>query len=121
MKSLLHCFFFLLTFNGVVYSQSIINLEYYFDLDPGLGLGFDLDIIPNDNINLDTLIDISQLENGLHHLYIRAQDSNGHWSMPSSRPLYKNIISTELENEISRLEYYVDSDPGFGKGQNIPF
>jgi hypothetical protein len=74
---------------------SIPNLnkaEYYFDTDPGYGLGADVPIpTPATNLtNLNLLADASALTSGQHRLFVRVRDANGKWSQVLSRAFAKS-------------------------------
>ena len=102
------------------YAQSLKQLEYFFDTDPGVGKG--RQVILNNNQSIDSTFnfDVSSLPNGVHIIYIREQDASQHWSLDLSRTFVKTggNDSTLL---VKKMEYFLDSDPGFGNGTNIPF
>jgi hypothetical protein len=66
--------------------------EYYFDTDPGYGLGTDVPIAtPATNLtNLNLLADASALTSGQHQIFVRVRDANGKWSQVLSRPFAKS-------------------------------
>ena len=90
-------------------AQTVNNVEYFLDGDPGYGL---TQRITNIRIGENSLtFDISEAEAGAHVLYARAQDSQGRWSTTMSRPIY-----IERNPDIVRVEYFFDdNDPGKGK------
>jgi len=106
----------LLCVSLIMQAQSITTIEYYFDKDPGFGKGEELPT----TTEIETSVDISGLENGVHQLYIRAKDSNNKWSLLQHRTFIKGItgVTDELP-ELSRVEYYIDDDPGLGYGLPI--
>ena len=117
------------------YKENIINAnntlpnvtagEFFIDIDPGFGAGTPISIPLNSGSNISTLaftFDVTALTAGFHNLYARFRDANGKWSLSSVRNFYKEAISTSnsvLPN-ITKGEYYLDTDPGFGSGTNIP-
>ncbi|TVT38430.1 T9SS type A sorting domain-containing protein [Hymenobacter setariae] len=69
--------------------------EYFFDTDPGYGLGVNVPIAtPSTNLtNLNLLADASALAEGQHRLFVRVRDANGRWSQVLSRPFAKRGCS----------------------------
>lgn len=98
----------------------LVQAEYFLNTDPGFGNGTAITISPSQNLtNVSFAVDLSTLNNGFHHFYLRVKDSNGKWSLTNVKPFYKETVQTTLPN-IVKAEYYVNSDPGFGNGINIP-
>lgn len=66
--------------------------EYFFDADPGYGLGVNVPIAtPATNLtNLNLLADASALATGQHRLFVRVRDANGGWSQVLSRAFAKS-------------------------------
>ena len=68
-------------------------------------------------------IDFSELDNGVHNLFIRAKDQNGVWSILFSDALFKftppSMGAPYILPNIISMEYYIDEDPGFGNGIEI--
>ena len=103
-------------------ATSIISkAEYFVDNDPGFGLATPITIsTPGKNISLTFEINPGILSQGFHMLVIRTCDDAGHWSMSTQQIFY--VFSAEPSGEpyITGLEFYIDNDPGFGKGKHIP-
>lgn len=99
---------------------AIKKLEYFFDKDPGVGKGTSLNISQNTAVIDSTFtFDVSALSNGLHIVYIRAIDANDNYSVNYSTSFIKAPGNDSLLS-ITKLEYFLDVDPGFGNGTNIP-
>jgi RHS repeat-associated protein len=96
-------------------NQYIAAQEYYIDTDPGAGNGFSLTAVDgafDQKWEQGTAsINTSSLTAGLHTLYVRAKNAEGHWGAPRQ---YK--IEIIDQPTLSAMEYYVDSDPGAGNG-----
>lgn len=97
---------------------NISRVEYFIDNDPGLGSATALAIgTSNNHVNLNIPINPTSLAEGIHRLYVRAGSSNG-WSLTNSLLFYKPIITTggsgTVAPNISRVEYFIDNDPGIG-------
>lgn len=106
-----------------ILTPNVVKLEYFIDNDPGVNNGTNIPISEGTTItNLAVSIPLdNSLAQGIHNLTIRAKDANNKWSMVTIRKFYKDALpaSTNLAN-ITRLEYFIDTDPGFGNGTNIP-
>jgi len=89
----------------------LARLEYFFDTDPGYGLGKAL-LNPATGKNVYQM-SFADVEAGAHVLYLRAQEKSGVWSSTMSRPLY---VVNPSDLDIVALEYFFDdADPGEGK------
>lgn len=103
--------------------QDIVYVEYYIDTDPGMGKGTSLalpDLAYKAHLNLEPEIDTKGLALGEHELFVRARDAFGQWTDVMSR-LFTIVESSggeepEQEGDLARLEYFFDTDPGYGKG-----
>jgi hypothetical protein len=65
--------------------------------------------------NYTSLLNIATpntLTNGIHNLYIRVQDDNGHWSIAERRLFF--IDNYTGSDSIVAYQYYFDTDPGVG-------
>ncbi|MCK9422749.1 MAG: T9SS type A sorting domain-containing protein [Bacteroidales bacterium] len=100
---------------------NITKMEFFFDTDPGFGHATNIPVTPGTNlINLSFIIDISQAGAGFHNLFIRGKDGYGKWGMIAIRPFYKEPSGAVLPN-ITRVEYFIGTDPGMGKGTSVSF
>jgi len=98
----------------------LTKAEYFIDTDPGFGMGTSVPINPNgSNVTLDFTIDLSSLPDGFHHLYTRVKDTEGLWSLASRRPFMKQSV-TPVTTQLTEIEYFIDTDPGFGQGTSVP-
>ena len=93
-------------------------IEYFVDNDPGYGSGT---LVPNSNgnmlSNLPFTVPMDALSIGFHKLIVRAKNTNGQWSVNTTRFFEKTAENTILE--IVYLETFVDNDPGYGGGNSI--
>lgn len=94
---------------------TISKQEYFIDTDPGVGSGIPIPISSSDSILLSNHpISLAGLLPGIHHLYIRSKNSNGIWSVMAHRSFY--IKTNDPILSMSKLEYFIDADPGVGNG-----
>ena len=102
-------------------SPDLLIGEYFFNTDPGIGNGIPF-TIPNDSsVNVDIDISVAGLEPGFHTCFVRLQDEEGQWSIYQGRTFHIQSpeSSPQSSPEIVAAEYFVDSDPGPGKGTPI--
>ena len=125
MKIIKFSLLLILTFLPVsIYSQYIINAEYFFDNDPGLSNGIPVTIVAGDSVNILDSINVSSLTTGLHFITIRYKDSSGVWSHNTSKMFFVMDlpdVNEIVENSypIIQAEYFIDTDQGVGNGVPI--
>lgn len=103
--------------------QDIVYAEYFIDNDPGVGLGKPI-ALPDlaYKAHLDFSFDVSTLglAVGEHEFFVRGLDALGQWTDLVSRrfTIYKNGGGEEpvSNGDLNRIEYFFDTDPGYGKG-----
>jgi hypothetical protein len=96
-------------------APNIVRLEYFVDTDPGIGNAKRIDVYPDININeYPVNIETDETANGMHTLYIRALDTEGHWSITQQRTFQQ--FYQHVTPDLTGLEYFIDHDPGFGNG-----
>ncbi len=100
---------------------NIVKAEYVLDNDPGLGQGVNIPIqtITGDSYKYHAIVDINSLNAGIHRLLVRAKNTAGKWTLTSQSLFIKIAIEPVLPN-IVKAEYFLDNDPGYGNGTNIP-
>lgn len=111
---------FLASFSAKSQDVTISAFEYFFDSDPGFGLGISLDVSEGSEVSFTESISTAGLSSGFHSVYFRAMDANGFWGPYETRFVYVNsaaIINDVVE--ITSLEYFFDDDPGQGNGTPV--
>lgn len=98
----------------------ITKLEYYIDTDPGFGSGTNVPVTPGLDVTINFTAPITGLGTGIHQLVVRSQDSAGRWSHSSNQLFYKESVQSPLLVNITKAEYFIDTDPGIGAATNIP-
>lgn len=97
-------------------AQTINKVEYFIDTDPGFGIGTNVSITPAANItDLLVTVDIAALSKGFHNVYLRLKDDAGKWSLTRQWMFVKDNLAAN----VNKLEYFVDTDPGFGSGTDV--
>lgn len=105
LSLLLNCLF--------VHAQTVNTVEYFWDNDPGYGNGTIVSASTGEN-NLQ--VNYDEVNYGVHTLWIRIQDSCGNWSTTIGKPIF---IKKDAASTITRMEYFWDNDPGYGKAKSI--
>ena len=101
---------------SAVSRPNIIRAEYYIDNDPGYGNARSITIAQGTNLSdLTAKINPDSVSAGVHIFGIRAKDSRGAWSLDNKWLFVKNV-SLVATPKLKQVEYYVDTDPGYGKG-----
>lgn len=97
----------------------IVKAEYFIDADPGFGMATNIPITSDTVVrNIMLNLDISSLNSGFHQLFIRTLDSDGKWSLTNKKLFYNEFIPSSID--VVEMEYFVDTDPGFGIATAIP-
>lgn len=102
----------------------ITDAEYFIDNDPGFGNGTPISIPDDTSLHTNVLVNLNGIVPGVHQLYIRTKDESGKWSLTNISIFDNNTIDpyrpAPLGPEVlTDLEYYIDTDPGFGLGRKI--
>lgn len=108
-------FILMLCFTGVsiaCLSQNVVQVEYFIDADAGVGKNTIMNVTPVSDGAFPFNIDLSALPVGYHKLYFRTKDNNGAWSLTARRNV--EVLVSQSKTTISRGEYFIDDDPGFG-------
>ena len=101
-------------------AANVAEIEYFFDTDPGVDNGTSLTFAPNTSVTADFQASVSGLDQGIHHLYIRAKDDDGDWGLSRIRPFY--IFSADnlgAPPQINGLEYSIDETVPSGQGTGV--
>lgn len=98
----------------ILMAQQQLGVEYFIDNDPGYGAAKKLSsITQGENV---AELDFGDVLPGAHVLYLRAWDENNQWSQTISRPIY---VCSIMGQNVTRLEYFFDTDPGYGKATKL--
>lgn len=101
-------------------APAISRAEYFIDTDPGSGYGIPISVpAGSTQATLVIPLPVSGLGPGFHRLSIRTRDDSGHWSLAASHPFYVADVLLPAP-DITRAEYFIDSDPGYGMATSIP-
>lgn len=113
----------LLLLCNYTFSQSnLVNAEYFVDHDPGFGNGTAI-LVSGNPVIIDESI-VNDLLPGKHTIFLRLQDGNNVWGItePYSFLVKEDYTLNPLEPDpIVGMEFFIDVDPGVGKGTIISF
>ncbi|KJD36466.1 hypothetical protein PW52_04745 [Tamlana sedimentorum] len=100
-----------------ILNANIVEAEYFFNEDLGIGNGSSLTVNSNTGELTQTFsIPITTLPVGFNSLYIRTKTSDNQWSLYDRENFY--IVS--LNNyTVKAAEYFFNTDPGVGNGNAI--
>jgi hypothetical protein len=95
-----------------------LQLEYFYDQDPGFGKGEKIEYLPSAASNA---ISFTAMTNnvgpGVHSLYLRTLDNYGRWSQTTRRVI--EVLPSEQVRQIIAGEYFFDVDPGVGAARRL--
>ena len=94
--------------------MSIVRAEYFYDTDPGYGQATIINNVTEGDNQLS--LSVSGLTSGAHTVFLRSQASNGVWSATQSHSFY---LASYRSGQASRIEYFFDTDPGYGNGFSV--
>lgn len=98
--------------------NTVDTIEYFFDIDPGYGNGTKVkDFAAATAILLTDTVSTTGLSLGFHQLYFRPRYTGGVWGIPEQRLVYVDAAGLVLN--VAKLEYFFDTDPGYGLGSQI--
>lgn len=106
--------------SSLLLAQDITRAEYFFDTDPGFGQAQTINVpTPGNELSLDFTLDTEELSDGIHRLFIRTMDDLGRWSITTRSTLLRIDLPTTEELKITAVEYFIDTDPGYGLGTPV--
>ncbi|MCJ7448439.1 MAG: T9SS type A sorting domain-containing protein [Bacteroidales bacterium] len=104
-----------------VTESNIKKAEYFIDTDPGFGLATAIPVTaPAKKVALSFNVNTTSLSQGFHMIVLRARDELGRWSTTRQQAFYVYKVQSATAAKINKAEYFIDSDPGFGKAVPVP-
>jgi hypothetical protein len=102
-------------------APNLTYAEYYLDTDPGYRQGTRLNFTtPGLSVDQTFVVDLSAVSNGFHTLFVRTRNAAGAWSITTLKPFVRSgVTATSPALSITRAEYYLDTDPGYGQGTAV--
>lgn len=97
--------------NANIAAKQVVRAEYFVGTDPGFGNGNAISLSPAaESVSVDFSVDVKELTEGIHTLYVRTQDDQGGWSLSASHVFL--VREGRLADEIVALTYNFVK-PGF--------
>lgn len=100
--------------------SNLTQAEYFIDTDPGKGKGTKVTNFVNTTDSAETglivPVNLSSVAEGIHILYFRAKDASGQWSIVRNQAFLKQTVTLPT---LTQAEYFIDTDPGKGKGTQV--
>lgn len=126
MKKILFVFLFLVSCLATHGQKMVVQGEYFWDTDPGVGNG--IAVIATDG-NFDTAlenilkngIDVSTLATGAHSFNVRIKGQDNVWSNVFKQTIFIAPTQTTITRSVNVVmgEYFWDTDPGVGNGTPV--
>jgi Secretion system C-terminal sorting domain len=114
-------------YNNAPAVVNITSAEYFIDTDPGFGAATAIPLTPAVNVN-NLLVSIDLTGTGTpgnKQLFIRSMDANGKWSLTNNAQFNNAVYiyppTPIAPGNVTVMEYFFDTDPGFGNGTPISF
>ena len=84
-------------------NQNIVSAEYFFDEDPGFGQATELSLSAGSLVQTSQSLSIpaTELEEGIHLLFIRVRSSSGVWSLYDSRSFEVSADALDASVELN--------------------
>jgi len=99
--------------------SSIDQFEYFIDTDPGFGSAVPLRVpTVGTEHTLQFSTELQGLNSGIHYIHFRAKDNTGRWG-PVVNAFFFILEPPSAGSNIQQLEYFIDSDPGYGLGTPV--
>lgn len=99
--------------------QNLTDVEYFFDVDPGVGNATNIDVSDTASLDATFNIPVNDLPSGIHILHIRGKNADNKWSIYSRQTLYVANFSSTLNQTLVAAEYFVDTDPSVGNATSL--
>lgn len=91
----------------MINDHEIVKAEYFFDMDPGLGNAFPIDLEDAANFNQPISVPIPDtLSFGVHNFFLRVKNSNEKWSLYA-----RSVINVSFGVGIEELSFQTEVYP----------
>ncbi|WP_034057173.1 T9SS type A sorting domain-containing protein [Lacinutrix jangbogonensis] len=100
-------------------TNDIVEAEYFFNQDPGIGLATIIDLVDAETIDEALTISIASLSVGTHRLFVRVKNSANKWSLYEHKTFRIAPTVVNNTNDIVEAEYFFNQDPGIGLATTI--
>ncbi|MFY0687117.1 MAG: PKD domain-containing protein [Cyclobacteriaceae bacterium] len=101
----------------VLPKREITEIEYFYNEDPGIGQGTIIDVEDSSTLIFNGSFAIEDLPSGFNQLYVRAKDNLDLWGQVQTFPFL--AAKGTARAGIKAVEYFFDTDPGIGNGNEV--
>jgi len=114
-------FIIALLFPPALFAQDITYAEYFIDTDPGFGNAISIPVsVPGTDLTLSTSADLQAVDPGIHQIFLRAKDDSEKWGPVVFTTFFTVEMPSAGASDIEEMEYFIDTDPGYGNATSIP-
>ncbi len=112
--------FFYLVKTADISELNIDRAEYFIDTDPGFGMAISIPVAtPGNELTLQLTPDLQGLDQGIHYIHFRARENSGRWGSAVNAIFVMVDLPSSGESNIQQVEYFIDTDPGYGFGTPV--
>ncbi|MCK9563123.1 MAG: hypothetical protein M0R02_10450, partial [Bacteroidales bacterium] len=107
-SSIVSRYFYKLPVVASAESSTISEFQYWIDNDfeHAISIAYNQEVV-----QIDELLSMSDLKNGLHQFNVRFKDSKGVWSSIKTTHFYKlPVVASAESSTISEFQYWIDND-----------
>jgi hypothetical protein len=102
-------------------AQDITYAEYFIDNDPGFGAAVSIPVsAPGTDLTLNFSAALQALDPGIHQIFLRAKDDSDKWGPVVFTTFFTVEMPSAGASDIQEMEYFIDTDPGYGNVTSIP-
>lgn len=121
MKKQYFIYLLLLFSSQLQAQQQLTKAEYFVDADPGYGAGVDIPFTAGTTLDVNFSVSLpNNISDGFHYITVRVKNANNQWSSVLTRPFLKENLTPRTTSTVTAIEYFIDSDPGYGAATAVP-
>ncbi len=99
---------------------NIQEMEYFIDTDPGYGKAIPISVAtPGTDLSFNFTADLTALSPGIHQIFFRGKNGSGEWGVMAHGTFFTIDIPASGVSQIQQLEYFIDTDPGYGNATQV--
>lgn len=116
-----HTYHYYFSVDNEIYQElpNLQAIEFFIDTDPGFNNGNYLSVASENNNELDEIIDMNGISEGLHTIGFRGIDQNNIWGTTHTYNFYLQSEDFTQTDDISAIEFFINNDAGIGSATSI--
>lgn len=95
-------------------NSDIVEAEYFFNQDPGVGMGTAIDVIDGSVVDENLVVPTIGLPAGTHRIFVRTKNAANQYSLYEHKTFRLGHVFDNNTSDITAAEYFIDADPGIG-------